>query len=78
MILSPEELKREEADHIYWKTVAKIIRCDLIGWTYRGSATMNRERSCIEVPYWLAEEILELGAEVGITLPPGVRKGGSK
>lgn len=56
---------KDAEDHVYWKEVAEILGCRLIGWTYRREATMALERSVIEVPRWLADRVRELAKARG-------------
>jgi hypothetical protein len=53
-------IKQDIQDMNYWKTVADVLKCELVGWTCQDEATMQRNGYIVHVPRWLAELVLEL------------------
>lgn len=61
---SEKELAEAQADLAYWKQVADVVDCSVIGWTYRQRATlMNISENTIQIPGWFAEKLLRINKE---------------
>lgn len=63
--MSKHDHSEDMADGDWWREVAAAIGATLIGWTYRSTASVCRDSgSSIEIPGWLALEILRLKAGI--------------
>ena len=60
-----KEYEQAIADREYWTDVAIALNLRLFGWSYRHKASFTDKTGMhtIQIPDWLAEEILSLAAQ---------------